>query len=182
MDAENVEPTTQGIDGSAFANRTWLPRNISASDFVAGVRHSDIVAGLPGYIVFDGVPYRLSDAMTAEMCLKYTRDQSAPRISMKEDGPWLSTNGFEFSDASAPAGLGSGESIVIGAEGFNEWRKVDAARVFSAAIPESGRIIVITSSEAVLYDSLMDGPKDMVLPEGSYVGFAGPMGVEFKLK
>ncbi|HWP67846.1 MAG TPA: hypothetical protein VN437_01005, partial [Rectinemataceae bacterium] len=90
--------------------------------------------------------------------------------------------GLEYSDASALAGLESGESIAIGADGFSEWRKVGAARVFSAAVPKSGRILVITSGEELLYDSLMNGSKDLVLPEGSYVGFIGPVGTEFKLK
>ncbi len=179
--AENLEPATLGLDGSAFAKKAWLPRNVSAFDFVASAGYSDSVAELPGYIVFDGVPYRLSDTMTAAMCLKYTRDQGEPRISVKEDGLWLSSNGFKFSDASVFASLGTKSAIAIGAEGFAEWRKVGAARVFSAAVPKFGRIMVVAQGGEVSYDSLMDGPKDIVLPEGSYVGSIGPAGTEFKL-
>ena len=182
VSAENLEQAARGIDGSAFAKKTWLPRNISAFDFAASTSHSDRIAELPGYIVFDGVPYKLSDTMTAAMCLKYTRDQGAPAILMKEDGPWLSYNDFEFSDASVIAALEPGKPVAIGARGFAEWRKIGAAMVFSAAIPESGRIMVVTPEEDLLYDSLMDGPKDIVLPEGSYVGFIGPVGAEFNLK
>ena len=101
---------------------------------------------------------------------------------MKKDGPWLSFDGLEYSDASALVGLDAGTAIAIGAEGFAEWRKVSAPRVFSADVPESGRIMVVAQGEEVFYDSLMDGPKDIVLPEGSYVGFIGSAGTEFELK
>lgn len=182
VSAENLEQAARGIDGSAFAKKTWLPRNIAVFDFFASASHSDSIAELPDYIVFNGVPYKLSDTMTADMSLKYVRDQGTPRISMKNDSPWLSFGGIEYSDASALAGLESGGSIAIGANGFSEWRKVGATRVFSAAVPTSGRILVITSGEEILYDSLMDGSKDILLPEGSYVGFIGPIGAEFSLK
>jgi CubicO group peptidase (beta-lactamase class C family) len=182
VSAENLEQAARGIDVSAFAKKTWLPRNVSAFDFFASASHSDSIVELPGYIVFDGVPYKLSDTMTADMSLKYVRDQGSPRISMKKDSPWLSFNGVEYSDASALSGLESGGSIAIGANGFSEWRKASSARVFSAAIPKSGRILVITPGEEILYDSLMDGSKDIVLPEGSYVGFIGPVGAEFSLR
>ena len=178
--AENLEAATTGLDGSAFAKKTWLPRNVSAFDFVASAAHSDSVAELPGYIVFDGLPYRLSDTMTAAMCLKYARDQGDPRISAREDGLWLSYNGFKFSDASSLADLAAGGSVAIGAEGFAEWRKAGAPMAFSPDIPGSGRIMVVSREEEVFYDSLMDGPKDIVLPEGSYVGFIGQAGTEFR--
>jgi hypothetical protein len=177
--SEKIEPLAQPFDGETFAKKTWLPDNISISDFVAWARHSDIVPELPGYIVFDGVPYRLSDPMTAVMCLKYTRDLGALVISARAEGPGLSFNSFEFSEASTRADLEPGRAIVIGAEGRCEWRRVGAVMAFSAVPPESGRILALDSSGEPLYDSLMDGPGEIILPEGSYVGFIGQAGAEF---
>lgn len=50
------------------------------------------------------------------------------------------------------------------------------------AIPEGGRIIVFSSEQEVIYDSLIDGVKEIVVGEQSYLIFVGSAGDQFEPK
>lgn len=177
--AESIPDMAPGIDGSAFDGKTWLPSNLSKDEFQLGLGISSLVTELPGYVCFNGVPYPLLDARTSTVNLKYSRDLTPPRLFERDGGLWIYASGLEYSDASLAKNLKPGEAITIGPKGFNEWRKTNADLVFSAVMPENGRILAISPHDDLLYDSMSDGKKDIVLPGGAYVGFIGPPGAVF---
>lgn len=176
---ESIPDLPPGIDGSAFDGKTWLPCNIYKNEFPSSIAQSSLIAALPGYVCLNGVPYPLLDARTTTMNLKYSSDLAPPRLFEREGSLWLYTSGLELSDASLSKVLKPGETITIGPGGFNEWRRIGTQMVFSATMPDSGRIMAMSLENSGLYDSMADGKKDVLLSTGAYVGFVGPPGTVF---
>ncbi len=176
---ESIPTLSPGIDGSAFDNKIWLPRNVNRDEFGNKVLQTSLVAELPGYVYMPDALYALIDARTAVMNLPHARDITAPRLFEREDELWLYSSGFEYSDTSLVRSLKPGETITIGPKGYNEWRKAASEMIFSCTLPEKTRILTWSAEKGSFYDSMSEGKKDILLPKGAYVGFVGPPGAVF---
>lgn len=160
----------------------WLLRNASpflqSPDFLL-VRSSRI-AELPGYIDFFGIK-KVESADYAAIAATGFRDQSSLHLFRKGNEIRAKVLQFVFSrEDTAPAARC--EKVVIGAEGENEWRRVEQGAIFSFTKPADGRIIVIAEKEdhPLLFDSITDGG-EIFVPEGSYLFFAGRSGDVFEI-
>jgi CubicO group peptidase (beta-lactamase class C family) len=184
--AESISPGTTGIDAAAFAGKQWLFRNISDYEFGAGVFETGTISELPGYIYLkSGTQYMLSRLQSPDstaMCLAYARDILG--LSVVADGGknWLKAGNFLYSECRDIPALADGESVVIGAQGLNEWRKSESQRVFDCTLPADGRVIILTQGLDGRYDSLTDRPPPLILNAGDYVSFIGKAGDAFPVK
>ncbi len=113
----------------------WLLRNASpflqSPDFLL-VRSSRI-AELPGYIDFFGIK-KVESADYAAIAATGFRDQSSLHLFRKGNEIRAKVLQFVFSrEDTAPAARC--EKVVIGAEGENEWRRVEQGAIFSFTKP-----------------------------------------------
>lgn len=178
--AELIPEGDPTIGGSLFDNKTWIARNIDYWEFAQAVLASRLITELPGYIQFQGGPYALADEHTAVMVLSHGRDLAEPRLSERDGELWLEAYGLLLADASRIAELVPGESICIGSNGLNEWRRATVDGVFSAATGTRSRVVVYSPAGDYFYDSLMTGDREILLKAGSYVGFIGEPGMQFR--
>jgi hypothetical protein len=184
--AEGVSPGATGIDASAFAGKQWLFRNASNYDFTVGPGETGTISELPGYIYLkSGTQYMLSRLQSPDstaMCLAYARDILGFSVVAGDGKNWLKVGNFLYSECRDIPALADDESVVIGAQGLNEWRKSESQRVFDCSIPADGRVIILTQGLEGRYDSLMDSPPPLILNAGDYVCFIGKAGDAFPVK
>jgi len=184
--AESIDPGTTGVDAAAFAGKQWLPRNFSDYDFFAFLGETGTISELPGYIYFrNGSNYILSRIQSADstgMCLAYGRDIWGLSVVAGDGKNWLKAGNFLFSECRDIPALAGGESVVIGAQGLNEWRKSESQTIFDCSIPTDGRVMIFTQDLEGRYDSLIDSPLPLVINVGDYVSFIGKIGDAFPVK
>ncbi len=184
--AESISPGTTGVDTAAFAGKQWLSRNLSDYDFAAFVPETGTISELPGYIYFrNGSNYTLSRLQSADstgMCLAYGRDILGLSVVPGDGKNWLKAGNSLFSECRDIPALADGESVVIGTEGLNEWRKSENQTIFGCSIPTDGRLMIFTQDLEKRYDSLMDSPLPLVINVGDYVSFIGKIGDAFPVK
>jgi CubicO group peptidase (beta-lactamase class C family) len=161
----------------ALRDGFWFIRNAPAAvevfdfDLIQSLRTYE---ELPGYVDFRGVR-RIGRPDFAAMAATALRDQSDMEFIEGKGGDLLRTGHLLWSPARTVGRLPTAPSnITIGADGFNEWRAVEAGGVLNFTLPAKGRIIVVTQSET-LYDSIVDSGA-VQAPAGSYVFFAGAAG------
>ena len=160
----------------------WLMRNAPAA---VGVFDFNLLEPLksyeelPGYVDFRGVR-RIERPDFAAMAATAIRDQSDLDFVEGKGGGLMRTGHYLWSPARTAGRLPMTPSTVtIGADGFNEWRSVDAGGVLGFTLPVKGRVIVVTQG-ATLYDSIVDSGA-VNAPAGSYVFFAGATGDIFQV-
>jgi len=184
--AEGINPGATGVDTAAFAGKQWLFRNLSDYDFGATPRETGAISELPGYIYFlNGSNYTLSRIQSAdstEMCLAYARDILGLSVVAADGKNWLKAGNLLYSECRDIPALADGQSVVIGGQGLNEWRKSESQRVFDCSIPTDGRVTIFTQDLEGRYDSLMDSPLPLVINVGDYVSFIGKAGDAFPVK
>ena len=184
--AEGIHPSTTGVDTAAFAGKQWLFRNLSDYDFAAVPRETGTISELPEYIYFrNGSNYTLSRIQSpdsTEMCLAYGRDTLGLSVVAAGGKNWLKAGNFLYSECRDIPALADGQSVVIGAQGLNEWRKSESQTIFDCSIPTGGRVMIFTQELEGRYDSLMDSPLPMVINAGDYVSFIGKAGDAFPVK
>ena len=184
--AESIDPGTTGVDAAAFAGKQWLSRNVSDYEFGAAPRETGTISELPGYIYLrNGSNYMLSRIQSpdsTEMCLAYARDILGLSVVAVDGKNWLKAGNLLFSECQDIPALADGESVVIGAQGLNEWRKSESQTIFDCSIPTDGRVMVFTQDLEGRYDSLMDSPLPLVINVGDYVSFIGKIGDAFPVK
>ena len=152
----------------------WLMRNAPAAvevfdfDLLQPLKSYE---ELPGYVDFRGVR-RIERPDFAAMAATAVRDQSDLDFVEGKGGGFMRTGHYLWSAAGTAGRLPTARSTVtIGADGFNQWRAVDAGGVLNFTLPPKGRVIVVTLG-ATLYDSIVDSGA-VHAPAGSYVFFAG---------
>ena len=160
----------------------WLMRNAPAAVEVLDFNLLEALKSyeeLPGHVDFRGVR-RIERPDYAAMSGTALRDQSDLDFVEGKGGGLLRTGHYLWSAARTAGRLPVGPSTVtIGADGFNEWRAVEAGGVLNFTLPAKGRVIVVTLG-ATLYDSIVDSGA-VHAPEGSYVFFAGATGDVFQV-
>jgi CubicO group peptidase (beta-lactamase class C family) len=184
--AESISTGTAGVNTAAFAGKQWLSRNISDYDFFAFLGETGTIGELPGYVYFrNGSEYTLSRIQSADstaMCLAYGRDTLGLSAFTSGGKNWLKAGNFFFSECRDIPALADGESVMIGAQGLNEWRKAESQMIFDCSIPTDGRVMIFTQDLEGRYDSLMDSPLPLVINAGDYVSFIGKIGDAFPVK
>ena len=125
---------------------------------------------------------RIQSADSTGMCLAYARDILGLSVVAGDGKNWLKAGNFLFSECRDIPALADGESVVIGAQGLNEWRKSESQTIFDCSIPTDGRVMIFTQDLEGRYDSLMDSPLPLVINVGDYVSFIGKIGDAFPVK
>jgi hypothetical protein len=147
-----------GIDASAFAGRTWIPRNLNCYDLWPWMAQTTTLPELPGYIIFfDGsyyTPMALNSPTSTKMSSHYLREQSEVSVREENGETRLYNYGYTFSDADQLPSIASGASLQIGPAGENEAGRlgfsgqvcVEFTTVTgnsTAVLPAQGRIVLI---------------------------------------
>lgn len=123
---------------------------------------------------------KLDSESSAGMCMKYARDLLTIRLEEVDGQRWLQTGNFIYTEAANVISLpNTGDTVSIGAEGLNEWRKTDKQVLFSSSIPANGRVMAFTQDKKLVFDSLDSTVMPIVLGKGSYISFVGAAGDDF---
>jgi len=165
--------------------RIWLRRNVHPFESVIALEthmvKSLLYKDLPGYVVFNGVK-RIESPEFAGMPFDAVRDQTELYLFEKNGATWARNSEFLYSQAESAARLKSGEnSVRIGNEGYSEWLAADEDVILSFTKPQRGRIIVFSSEDKVVYDSLLDRG-DVYAEKGSYIESCGFADDVFRIK
>lgn len=169
------------MDGSI-----WLVRNMPAPTIVDDdpfMTRSSLNRDLPGYLSFYGV-LKIDHPDHASIAATAFRDQRAIRIFRKKGEVRIRTGLFIFSDENAARPVEAGvNNVVIGAEGENEWMKVETGAILSFKKPHRARVLVMRpgNGNQVFYDSVVDSGETYA-PPGSFVFLAGSPGDTFEIK
>ena len=136
---------------------------------------------LPGYVDFGGLK-RIVSPTAAGVSLASVRDASEVEFFEKNGRYWAWLSGFEYMPGDLARPLENAtDTIRLGREGYNEWRKVVAAGIIETVRPQGGRVILFSPDGAVLSDSVW-GNEAVYAPAGSFLEFAGASGDRFTVK
>lgn len=164
----------------------WMVRNmLPQAQILRGMLmwRSSTCLDLPGYVFCFGLQ-RVEDFGYASIAATAFRDQMALRLFRKDGGIRVQNGFFTLSRADEAKELAEGtNSVVIGPNGENEWRRVDHTMILTFARPEKGRVLAVDPNEdaALLYDSVVDDG-EFLAPGGTYIFCAGAPGDEFGLE
>ncbi len=174
------EPAPKTLE-VAVDGKQWLRRNAKAFDTgIAYVVTSQSVKALPGYIDFRG-PKRVMSPKAAVPAVNYVRDLTELALVNKAGATWIWLSGLLYGPSDEAKVLtGSHAVVTIGAEGYNEWLRLEKNAVLSFETPSQGRVAVVSKSGSVLYDSLTNSGA-VYAPSGSYITMAAEPGAVFKV-
>ncbi|MEO8508471.1 MAG: serine hydrolase domain-containing protein [Betaproteobacteria bacterium] len=180
--AEGVGPD-EGMDTSEFDDRTWVPQNLRATDFVtlmySGLYRTGSIKALPGVIHLhagnhgDATPYGLANRFRTKMILQYETDLVDLEIIHKDGRRVLRVGALEFADAESVPPLQQFERVVIGPDGHNVVRRVVSGTSFKSSGPADGRILIHAKDGNTTFDSLFAGNSPVAVSPGSFVVFIG---------
>ncbi len=178
-----LQPLQHPFPTKNFGNRSWLSSNLlyydlSPAPFVI----SSEVDGLPGYIGINNDILRLTGETTATSALPYLRDTKEASLVEKNGKQYLNVLNYLYSDSKNTMSLQPQEKVVIGKEGYNEWRSADKDFILDCSVPAKSRILVISANGKILYDSLLEGFKPFELKKGDFVSFIGQPSSKFVLR
>lgn len=178
---ESPKQLSIDMNGALWMVRNMLPQAQIMNGML--MERSSVSPDLPGYVFCFGLQ-RVEDLEYASIAATAFRDQTALRL-FRKDGEIRAQNGFfTLSRADEAKELAEGaNSVVIGPDGENEWRRVGHTMILTFARPEKGRVLVVDPDEdaALLYDSIVDDG-EFLAPEGTYIFCAGAPGDEFGLE
>ncbi len=180
-----LDPVKTPVTFAEDLNGTfWLRRN--ASPFVqiseGLLMRSTTSEELPGYATFFGI-VKIETPEFASIAATGSRDQAAITLLRKGGDVRLNAAGFMFSPARSAGALAAGKTtVVIGADGENEWRKLDTGAILSFTRPANGRVVVLKweDDSKALFDSIVDAG-EIYAPAGSFVFCAGKPGDAFEI-
>ena len=183
---EKIEPLTAPVQLSPKVTQPlWLRRNVQPYEGSLMVgQHMETLRQielLPGYVDFGGLK-RIVSPTAAGVSLASMRDASEVEFFEKDGRYWAWLSGFEYmpGDLAQPL-AGVTDTVLLGRDGYNEWRKLVAAGIIETVRPQSGRVILFSPDGAVLSDSVWGG-KAVYAPAGSFLEFAGVSGDRFTVK
>lgn len=179
---QKLEPNANGVSFKKdLAGIKWLVRNEKPyiQSKLVGVGGVDYYDELPGYVNFAGLK-KIETAEYASIAGTAFRDQSDLRLIDVNGETWLKCGYNLLSPAESARKLIDGVNrVIIKAENFNEWLRVEKGAILDFEKPLNGRIIVLTEQETI-YDSVVD-KDEIYAPEGSFIFFAGTAGDVFKV-
>lgn len=183
---EQLTPAARPLALSGdYDEKRWLWRNAKAAagKGIAGayILTSRLIPALPGYIDFGG-PKLVESAVAAGPAIHAMRDLTELILEDRGGLAWVWLTGMLYTPAERAAGLdGPVTQLTIGAEGYNEWRRVAADSVLEFQVPVRGRLLVFDAAGKVLCDSLTEAGK-VYAPAGSFVQAAGEAGMAFTVR
>lgn len=164
-----------------ITGKAWLVRN-EKPYVLAGcvaIGKTDLYAELPGYVNFAGVK-KIETPGYAAIAGSAFRDQADLCLIDMNGETWIKSNYGLCSPADGARKLIPGiNRVVIKAENYNEWLRVEKGAIVNFEKPQKGRIIVVTEEKAI-YDSVVD-KDEIYAPEGSFIFCAGTAGDIFKI-
>ncbi|HWR30537.1 MAG TPA: serine hydrolase domain-containing protein [Negativicutes bacterium] len=182
---EKIEPLSTPVQLVIDVTKNlWLRRNAKAyeSNMSAGqhLEKAQRIAQLDGYIDFGGLKKIISPTF-AGVSLASMRDASELELFEKNGRLWAWVSGLLFMPSDlAPALENDAAKIIIGGEGYNEWRKTTPASILDFNCPKNGRVIIFDPVGTILYDNVLDSGR-VFAPAGSFIEFAGDAGDTFTL-
>ena len=182
---EKIDPlSTPGQLVIDVTKNLWLRRNAKAYEgSMSATQHlgkPQRIAQLDGYIDFGGLKKIISPTF-AGVSLASMRDASELELFEKNGRLWAWVSGLLFMPSDlAPALENDAAKIIIGGEGYNEWRKTIPAGILEFNCPANGRIIVFDSGGTILYDNVLDSGR-VFAPAGSFIELMGDVGDTFTL-
>lgn len=178
---ESPKQLSIDMNGVLWMMRNMRPQAQIMSGMLMG--RSSVSPDLPGYVFCFGMQ-KVEDFGYASIAATAFRDQTALRL-FRKDGEIRARSGlFTLSRADEAKELAEGaNSVVIGPNGENEWRRVGHTMILTFARPEKGRVLVVDPDEdaALLYDSIVDDG-EFLAPGGTFIFCAGAPGDEFGLE
>lgn len=162
--------------------KRWLMRNLKpeVQRSMVAITVSNIYKCLPGYVDIMGVK-KIETPDFAGMAATSFRDQTQLRLFENKGETWMKIASFLFSPADGARKLVPGVNrVVVKAEGYNEWLRMEKCAILKFKNPEKGRIIVVDGDET-LYDSIVDG-REVYAPAGSFIFCAGKAGDMFRIE
>ena len=187
--AESINPDTSA-DTSEFHDTVWVPRNLSADDYVtasySGLYRTGIIRTLPGVIYLQsGTPgdyaaYGLANKYTGKLILPYESDQVDIKILHKDGEKILKTGPFQFIDAKTVSPFRHSEKITIGSDGRNVARKFVSGTSFASTIPAGARILIYAPDGTNQFDSLIRNNGTVEVEPNSVIVFIGKTGAIFQ--
>ena len=183
---EKIVPLAAPVQlSSKITQPLWLRRNVEPYEGSLMVgQHMELlrqIDSLPGYVDFGGLKKVVSPTV-AGVCLASVRDASELEFFEKDGRYWAWLSGFEYMPGDLAQPLASvTDTVLLGRDGYNEWRKVVAAGILETVRPQGGRIILFSPDGAVLSDSVW-GNEAVYAPAGSFLEFAGASGDRFSVK
>ena len=183
---EKIVPLTAPVQLSPNVTQAlWLRRNVQPYEGSLMVgQHMETLRQielLPGYVDFGGLK-RIVSPTAAGVSLASVRDASEVEFFEKNGRYWAWLSGFEYMPGDLARPLENAtDTIRLGREGYNEWRKVVAAGIIETVRPQGGRVILFSPDGAVLSDSVW-GNEAVYAPAGSFLEFAGASGDRFTVK
>ena len=178
-----LPPLATIFSTTKFDNKLWLLRNLSYSDLDASsaIAKSLHVKGMPGYVCINNDIFKLTGEGTATSALPYCEETKEASVFEKNGETYLKILGYLYSESKNLALLQPGETVIIGKDGYSEWRAVNKDFTLDCSVPEKSRILVLSFSEDILYDSLIEGLKPFDVKKGTLVDFIGQPGGKFVL-
>lgn len=180
---EIKEPKSLSIEMNGVL---WMVRNmLPGAQIMNGtlMGWSSTSHDLPGY-VFGFSLQKVEDFSFASIASTAFRDQFALQLSRKDGKIRARTGIFVLSPADEAETLADGKnSVTIGADAENEWRKAGKDMILSFVRPEKGRVIAVDpeNDAALLYDSVVDSG-EFFAPEGTFLFLAGAAGDVFEIE
>ncbi len=164
----------------------WMQRNaLPAAQIMNGtlMGRSSVSSELPGYVFAYGLQ-KVEDLGYAGIAATAFRDQLSIQLFRKDGKIRARSAMFVFSPADEAEALVDGKnSVLIGPDAENEWRKADKDMILSFVRPEKGRVIAVDpeNDAALLYDSVVD-EGEFFAPEGTFIFLAGAAGDTFEIE
>ncbi len=164
----------------------WMLRNAHPADQIMNgtlMGRSSVTPELPGYVFAYGLQ-KVEDLGYASIAATAFRDQLALQLFRKDGKIRARSSLFVFSPADEAESLADGKnSVTIGPDAENEWRKADKDMILSFVRPGKGRVIAVDSENnaTLLYDSVVD-EGEFYARAGTFVFFAGAAGDAFEIE
>lgn len=172
-------PTLNGsVDPSQFVNKQWIAINTLPKDTSITAGSTGVIPEIPGYVTFGGSGYyllnQLVDARTTKINTPYTRDTREFSLIEEQGKTLLKLGSCKLMSVADVPTLQSGETITI--SDSNVCRRPLTDGFIKTGFSETQRIVVLSPTLDVTYDSLINGPEGASVTAGSFVIFIGNNG------
>ncbi len=174
------------INAANFDNKNWLISNmlkyesIVFSAYVTTQKNKDIDGFLDVSLSVGGqnmeFKAKLKDEFNTEIFNKLQREYYVLSLDKKTKEINFYRNNYENTNGIKL--FSTDEIIIINTNAKNEWRRADKKLYIKPL--QNKRIIVLSSTGDLQYDSFVQGDKEFIIKEGSYIGFIGESNETFE--
>lgn len=173
------------LEMDAFANKWWLPINLTPVDLYVEAFYTGLIEEIPGVIACGGndnfTAYYLKDEKQTEMMFEYGRDQATATINSENSSNILIRNGYRYKEVTNIPIMKNKETISIDAQANNSLRLLDYQGSLSLVPIENTRVIVFGPDYTASYDSLYQETETIDVVPGSILSLIGQPGTVFEV-